>query len=677
MPHELRLRSRLWLGRLWLTALCACVALVRGRELRAADEPAATIVVSAEPMSEAEERAPTSFVDVIDTSEFEGEFETLTGALAQAVGVQVRRFGGLGAFTTLSIRGSNPSQVRFYLDGIPLTTAGRDVVNLATLPLDSLQRIEVYRGTVPIGFGADGIAGVVNLVTLRPTEEPHTELAAYYGSFNTAKAVASHSQRVGGFEVLGNVTYLHTDGDFEFSDDNGTDFDPNDDTRVRRLNNALDSVEGLIKVRRQLDETFDLELTSDTYYLDQGVPARRANLALDSSYSDLRTLNYLRSHGNGLLDGKLDLVGSAYIVWEQSSFVDRKRELFGIGFDTDDTNTTAGANLLSTFFATDWNTASGFLELEYDGFQSDDNLQTPSPLPAQERLDFNLALQDEIGLFGDLVLIVPALRYAHLSDYISTDFDPDGTPIGPRERMGLDLFSPSIGAEIRPLSWFALKGNIGQYQRAPSFAELFGTRGFIHGNPDLDPETALNRDIGFVATPAKLGWLDEGRLEFSYFNNDVDDLIALVQTSQTSFTFKNFSSARAQGEEVLLHLSLLEHFTLDANYTHQETTNLEEQYFGNRLPLRPDDEVYARVEVHSTLGKIYTEFNYVDGNSITPSNFEVISSRDTYNVGFVANVRPWLAIGFEVDNITDNEVRDLLDFPLPGRSYIGSITARF
>src|SRR5262245_40466484 len=77
----------------------------------------ATIVVSADPVSEAEERAPTSFVDVIDMSQYEGQFETATSVLAQAVGVQVRRFGGLGAFSTLSIRGSNPNQVRFYLDG--------------------------------------------------------------------------------------------------------------------------------------------------------------------------------------------------------------------------------------------------------------------------------------------------------------------------------------------------------------------------------------------------------------------------------------------------------------------------------------------------------------------------------------------------------------------------------
>jgi iron complex outermembrane recepter protein len=481
------------------------------------EEPAATIVIQADALDEAEERAPTSFVTVIDTSRYENQFETATTVLSQAVGVQVRRFGGLGAFSTLSIRGSNANQVRFFLDGVPLTTARRDVVNLANLPLDSLERIEIYRGAVPIGFGAEGIAGVVNMVTRPPTEEPRSEIATYYGSFDTLKAVGSHSQRLAGFDVLGHLTVLRGDGDFAFDDDGGTPFDPDDDSRERRLNNRFESVEGLVKVRRVLDEGFEIDLTSDTYFGEQGVPARRGNLSLESSLSEMRTLNYLRGRGIGLDEGRLDATATVFGLYEESRFSDLQRRLFGIGISVEDSSTTVGANILASYYLGDWNRLSAFAEFEFQRFSSTTRLPAPVDLPAQERLDANIAIQDEIGLFEEFIVVVPTLRYEHLTDTATSQFSPAGQPIGGRESRDRDLVSPSIGAEARPWPWLSLKGNIGRYQRAPSFGELFGTRGFVRGNPSLDSETSLNRDIGFVARAPAWRWLGEARLEYAYY----------------------------------------------------------------------------------------------------------------------------------------------------------------
>lgn len=61
--------------------------------------------------------------------------------------------------------GSSADQVSIYLDGILLNTASSGAVNLADLPLDNVEKIEVYRGTSPAKFAASGIGGVVNIVT--------------------------------------------------------------------------------------------------------------------------------------------------------------------------------------------------------------------------------------------------------------------------------------------------------------------------------------------------------------------------------------------------------------------------------------------------------------------------------------------------------------------------------
>ena len=51
---------------------------------------------------------------------------------------------------------------------IPLARAENEVVNLADLPLDAVDRVEVYRGTTPLAFAQAGAGGIVNIVTRRP-----------------------------------------------------------------------------------------------------------------------------------------------------------------------------------------------------------------------------------------------------------------------------------------------------------------------------------------------------------------------------------------------------------------------------------------------------------------------------------------------------------------------------
>src|SRR6266852_6294190 len=95
-----------------------------------ADERLGEVVVTAPSL--AERRAaedPTAFATVIETGAAPTEVKTLTDALADAVGVQVRRFGGLGDFSTVSIRGSSAGQVQIYLDGVPLSRAENETVN--------------------------------------------------------------------------------------------------------------------------------------------------------------------------------------------------------------------------------------------------------------------------------------------------------------------------------------------------------------------------------------------------------------------------------------------------------------------------------------------------------------------------------------------------------------------
>lgn len=645
----------------------------------AEEEPLATIVVTAEPIAEAERQAPTSFVTVIDTSRASEESETAAEALAQTAGVQVRRFGGLGAFSTISIRGSTSNQVRFYLDGIPLSRARNETVNLADLPLDSLERIEVYRGTIPVGFGGAGIAGVVNLVTKPPSAEPATEAAAGYGSFDTRKVVASHTQRLRGIDLLGHVTYLGTEGDFTFRDDNNTPFQPADDRDTRRKNNHFDSVEGLLKASRTFRNGLLVDLTTDNFFKSQGVPGPDSPQATDTALRELRSLSYLRFTPTRLPLSSVEASGTLFGSYERVDFEDPEGELGTGNLDRSDETSVIGANTTGTWYALPHHTPSWFLELASERFAGSNELAQEPNEPDQTRLHLTAAMQHQVSLSAERLLLVPTFRYEHVRDKASATFDLANQPTGPKESKERNLFSPAIGAEARVLPWLTFKGNLGRFERAPNFSELFGTRGSDRGNPSLDEEEGINRDIGFVLTAPPQRWLERARFEYVYFNNDYDDLIVFVTTGFRNVRPINIGAARVRGHELTLSASFLKHLSLDFNYTHHDAEDRSErpEARGNQLPGRPEDEAYVRFEAFQEWLRGYYEFNFVGGNFLNRSNFDEAPSRSIHTFG--VSVRPLArgTLNFEARNVTDSQIRDVADFPLPGRSFFATMTVRF
>src|SRR5262249_53475519 len=148
-----------------------------------------------------------------------------------------------------------------------------------------------------------------------------------------------------------------------------------------------------------------------------------------------------------------------------------------------------------------------------------------------------------------------------------------GNPLGPPVHSSRDLWTPSIGVQVNVWPGITARGNLGRFERAPSFSELFGSRGAVVGNSKLQPETGINRDAGVVATVGPWSLLDSIRAEYAYFNNDIDDLIVLVQNSPSVSIPMNVSAARVRGHELTLGTAVFEHLRLDTNYTHYDAVN--------------------------------------------------------------------------------------------------------
>ena len=138
--------------------------------------------VIADPIGASDIHKNPAYATVITRESFEGRETSLPDVLAEATGVHVKRLGGLGTFSTLSLRGSSADQVEVYLDGILLNTAFGGGVDLSNLPLAHVGQIEVYRGA---GASGNGLGGTVHVRTRRMQRQWFHGIRGSWGAFDT------------------------------------------------------------------------------------------------------------------------------------------------------------------------------------------------------------------------------------------------------------------------------------------------------------------------------------------------------------------------------------------------------------------------------------------------------------------------------------------------------------
>ncbi|MEO1233978.1 MAG: TonB-dependent receptor plug domain-containing protein, partial [Myxococcota bacterium] len=129
-------------------------------------------------------------VTVVGLEDARSRAADLGEILARTQGVAVRRSGGLGADTSFALNGLTNERIRFFVDGIPLELMGYPM-GLANVPVHLVRRVDIYRGVVPIRYGADALGGAIDLVTDDGYLEPSTELSYQVGSWGTHRGAAT------------------------------------------------------------------------------------------------------------------------------------------------------------------------------------------------------------------------------------------------------------------------------------------------------------------------------------------------------------------------------------------------------------------------------------------------------------------------------------------------------
>lgn len=628
----------------------------------------------------------SSAVTVIEIDETLSAASDVGSVVESASGTVVRRLGGLGNYSAVSIRGSSFRQVQVYLDGVPLNPDGSDAVNLSELPLSAFSRVEIYRGNAPPWFAAAPIGGVINLVS-GEQEAPVTGTLSY-GQYDTARLSAAASQRGALGDVLVLADLFTTQGDFGYFTDNGTVYNVLDDARLERGNNDKSQLNAFGRWRLGSDA---LRLTLSDAFLarEEGLPG---NVNVPAERVRLGTQ---RNIATAQVDGTRGAVCWQGRGWHQlrlERYDDRQGEI-GLGTQWQEGRyATLGLLGSAAWGAQSWLVPALTVTGRRDSAVLTDLLIEETEDP-RARYTASGSLSADAWFFSEQLKVSPVVQATWLNNRLLGDVPFEDTPISPDGEDIVWAVNPRGGVLIRPdaVSGLALKANAGSYLRPPDFTELFGDRGGIIGNTDLVPEQGWQYDAGL-----RYQWPDlpavSGAVDVTWFDTRAENQIIFVQNSQRTSVPINFGQTRTSGVEGALTLSVWGVLDSQSNATWMRSENRtdSDDVRGNQLPRIPAWEIYQGTSLHwQEAVRLGHTFSYTAENYWDATNFFLAAPRAIHGA-FVRVGTGQLSAEASVLNLTDQTVAvmdrnplsedddtpilqpltDFIGYPLPGRTWL-------
>lgn len=170
------------------------------------------IVIAKSPVQQINESAYN--VVAIDAKALRNTTMDVANVLDRVTGIKIREEGGVGSSTQISLNGFTGRHVKFFMDGIPLDASG-DGFPISNIPLGIAEHIEVYKGVVPVEFGADALGGAINIVTGKSTNTV-IDASYSYGSFNTHKSSINFMHTLkNGISMQLNAYQNYSDNDYK------------------------------------------------------------------------------------------------------------------------------------------------------------------------------------------------------------------------------------------------------------------------------------------------------------------------------------------------------------------------------------------------------------------------------------------------------------------------------
>lgn len=615
----------------------------------------------------------SSSVTVLSSRQIEhAPAASLAHLLSAVSGFHIKDYGSSSGLKTITQRGLGPEHTLVLLNGMRVSNMQNSLVDLGLISADEISGLEVLHGGHSATFGADAVAGVVNIKT-RPERYVHSvKTSTSVGSFGYSSVGIAGGT---GFEAGGlRISFTEERGseDFPFVFGAGSQA-----VSLRRSNADFASQTARLQSSILLSENLDLHVYGRTSGSGRGVAGLvvsrfSASVARQHDVDHILQI-HLANRSQGMLSYR---VGAQFHQMYQRYV---------------DTRFFVGASYIDNYFKNTDMRIEPVLELRVGeesrlafGGELATVIASGNSLPRAIRRNMQGAYiaADHAAIAGEGVLrklyVQPSLRY-----------DVTGT-----EGKHLSHFSPQIGmtAVFAEAGMFrpSIRASVSRNFRVPTFNELYYAGGGGIGNPDLLPERSTSIDAG-----AEIGFSLYGlhTIRATYFDISMQNRIVWVAAGGASVTPKNIRQIESRGVEFLYgwHSPEMRH-SFSASYTFSSTRKVSADFPGDRnintqvayvphevasLAASIAEPVDSKVlaEIGGTLQSQLVGFRFTneDNSSFLPS---YVLFNGSLRARFrVSDFR--LTAKCDVTNIFDISYQTIAAYPMPGRAYKASLTIEY
>lgn len=646
------------------------------------------IVVTASRIESPLKEAPAN-VTVITSDEIEGTgAQTIADVVQREPGVFTQNLLGNPKSSNIDIRGygeAAPQNVLILVNGRRVNGIDLTGADLAQVPVDAIERIEIYRGPGTVLYGDNAAGGVVNIILKSGKGPPKVVASATVGSHNYFKPEIFFSGKQGKFSYLTTLSSVETQG--------------------YRRNNQFYGKDALGNFKIEAFKNMAFNVSAGHHRDSYGQPGalfwsdlRRG--IVDRGDSTLSYRDAMASTEDSFIDLEPEVnLGEHILVTLGGSY--RNRHIYssfdygsGDFFDTMGQSQTYAFTPKAVISHPLGKRAKNTLILGSDWYRysakamsSTSFFGTPSRTKNDvEKRDFAYYVTDKFYPLPDLLLEGGYRRQRSTYDFKNADLLNHMAEAATSSRYSRDAFRLSASYTI--LNTTNLFASYGKGFRFPA-ADEFISWGYYDSwtdtyvptwvNRELKPQTTREFDAGIRWNP----WHSfSGTVTyFRAVNKDE------IYYNPSTYGNENYDRTRRQGVEVSLFCNPATGLTFNLGYSYTDSIFDGGPFDGNRIPLAPRNKASARVGYSVgnwdfSVTSVYTGNRYVISDQ--ENRREKLPGFTTFDTALGYRWERFSAL-FMVKNLADKKYAEIATYstfrndiglyPAPGRQFF--LTLRY
>ncbi|MDO4230192.1 MAG: TonB-dependent receptor [Capnocytophaga sp.] len=657
------------------------------------------VVVKAQKNEERILRNNAMSISVISAKQFEGTTTSLSDVLNKTVGVTIRNTGGVGSASRISVRGLEGKRIGVFLDDNPLSQHS-DYVSLHDIPIDMIERVEIYKGIVPARLGGSSMGGAVNMV-LKEYPPIYYDMSYEIASFNTHKvqSMGKRNFKKAGIELGASVNYTYSDNDYQMN------LPHHQGLRVKREHDRHRKI--VTGAAIKFSKLWFDEVAFESFYVRSDQQIQGIETKIKHAFTENTLLGFVNeldkedfiftgldfTMGTSLSFGTFHLSDTSMTRYNwDDTFYPSSGEIGLHASDAKRSNVSVTNRANFNYIISETqniNFNSQFAHMS----------NSPSDLVKEQiigyRTDFdNKMISWTAGISYDLSSRNKKWLNSLTGKYYYYESEAKQSRllgIGGVQDISISEHNWGVSNAIRYsfTNNFLIKGSASYDVRLPTDNELLGDGFLIAPAANLRPERGTNANIGILYQRYNEN-NDKLEIEVSGFYSYLTNMIRFSGGILQSF-YENFGKMQSIGVEIDAKADIFPFLYGYANVTYQDLKDMREyepnstipnQTKGKRLPNIPYYLSNVGLEFHkeNLFGgkeqntRILLDYSFIEGYWY---DFEVSRFQErriprslVTNFGIEHEFKDGkIVISFRINNLTDENVISEFNRPLPGRNF--------